>query len=165
MSMIYTADRHHPAAASTNVRDTSDAVLIQSIAAGHKGAMRILFARHNVRVYRFLVRILVDRSAAEDLVSEVFLDVWHQAGRFEGRSQVATWLLAIARHKALATLRRPRIGELDDVQAAAIEDPAANPELAFQNQQRTEILRNCLSRLSAAHREVIDLVYYHEKSI
>jgi hypothetical protein len=58
---------------------TSDATLIRSIAAGDKQAMQILFARHNVRVFRFLVRFVGDTSAAEDLVSEVFLDVWREA--------------------------------------------------------------------------------------
>src|SRR5262245_45125353 len=85
--------------------DTPDAALIRLIAAGDKHAMQILFARHNVRVFRFVLRFVRDKSAAEDLVSEVFLDVWRQAGRFQGRSQVTTWLLAIARNKALSALR------------------------------------------------------------
>ena len=76
MSITYATARLYTASAPTEAPDTSDAALIQSIAAGDKGAMRILFARHNVRVYRFLVHF-VDRSAAEDLLSEVFLDVWH----------------------------------------------------------------------------------------
>jgi RNA polymerase sigma-70 factor, ECF subfamily len=154
----------YTAAAPTEAPDTSDAALIRSIVAGDKGAMRTLFARHNVRVYRFLLRF-VDKSAAEDLVSEVFLDVWRQAGRFQGRSQVTTWLLAIARNKALSALRCWSTEELDDEQAAAIEDPGNNPEVTLQNRQKTEILLKCLTGLSPAHREVIDLVYYHEKSI
>jgi RNA polymerase sigma-70 factor, ECF subfamily len=85
---------------------TPDVALVRSIAAGDKHPMRILFARHNVRVFRFVLRLVGDNSAAEDPVSEVFLDVWHQAGRFQGRSQVTTWLLAIARNNALSALRR-----------------------------------------------------------
>ena len=154
----------YTAAAPTEAPDTSDAALIRSIVAGDKGAMRTLFARHNVRVYRFLLRF-VDKSAAEDLVSEVFLDVWRQAGRFQGRSQVTTWLLAIARNKALSALRCRSTEELDDEQAAAIEDPGNSPEVTLQNRQKTEIVLKCLTGLSPAHREVIDLVYYHEKSI
>jgi len=95
----------------------------------------------------------------------VFLDVWRQAGRFKGRSQVTTWLLAIARYKALSTLQRRSIEELGEDVAAAIEDPQDNPEVMNQNRQTSEILLNCLTQLSPAHREVIDLVYYHEKSI
>jgi RNA polymerase sigma-70 factor, ECF subfamily len=164
MSTNYAMGRFYTAAAPTETPDTSDAALIQSIASGDKGAMRILFTRHNVRVYRFLLR-LVDKSTAEDLVSEVFLDVWRQAGRFQGRSRVTTWLLAIARNRALSALRRRSAEELDDEQAAAIEDLGSNAEVTLQNPQKTEILRRSLTQLSPAHREVIDLVYYHEKSI
>ena len=145
--------------------DTPDVALIRSIAAGDKHAMQILFARHNVRIFRFLLRFVRDRSAAEDLVSEVFLDVWRQAGRFQGRSQVTTWLLAIARNKALSALQRRSNEELDEDAAAAIEDPQDNPEVTLQKRQKAEILLNCLTQLSPAHREVTDLVYYHEKSI
>src|SRR5262245_9678184 len=151
--------------AASQAPDSSDVTLIRSIAAGDKHAMQILFARHNVRVFRFLVRFVGDTSAAEDLVSEVFLDVWRQAGRFRGRSQVTTWLLALARNKALSALRRWSSEELDDKAVAAIEDPQGNPEVTIQNRQTSEILLNWLTQLSPPHREVIDLVYYHEKSI
>src|SRR5215468_9121540 len=145
--------------------DTPDAALIRLIAAGDKHAMQILFARHNVRVFRFVLRFFRDKSAAEDLVSEVFLDVWRQAGKFEGRCQVTTWLLAIARYKALSALQRRSTEQLDEDVAAAIEDPQDNPEVTIQNRQASEILLDCLKELSPAHREVIDLVYYHERSI
>ena len=62
-------------------------------------------------------------------------------------------------------LRRRSNEELDEGAAAAIEDPQDNPEVALQNRQKAEILLNCLTQLAPAHREVIDLVYYHEKSI
>ncbi len=55
--------------------------------------------------------------------------------------------------------------ENDDEVAEFIEDPADNPEVTMQKQERGEILRSCLSELSPAHREIIDLVYYHERSI
>src|SRR5215469_4785421 len=164
MSTNYAMGRFYTAAVPTETPDTSDAALIQSIASGDKGAMRILFTRHNVRIYRFLLRF-VDKSTAEDLVSEVFLDVWRQAGRFQGQSQVTTWLLAIARNKALSALRGRSNEELDEDVAAGIADPQDNPEVTLQNRQKAEILLNCLTKLAPPHREVIDLVYYHEKSI
>jgi RNA polymerase sigma-70 factor (ECF subfamily) len=91
-------------------------------------------------------------------------NVWRQAGRFQGRSQVITWLLAIARNKALSLQRRSN-EELDEHAAAAVEDPQDGPEVTLQNRQKAEVLLNCLRQLSLSHREVIDLVYYHEKSI
>src|SRR5262245_61349128 len=144
---------------------TSDDVLIGRIASGDRLAMQVLFARHHVRVYRFVLRLVSDPTLAEDLISEVFLDVWRQANRFEGRSAVSTWLLAIARFKALSALRRRPEEELDEETAAAIEDPTDDPEVAMQKKDKGEILRKSLTALSPEHREIIDLVYYHEKSI
>jgi RNA polymerase sigma-70 factor (ECF subfamily) len=144
---------------------TSDEALIGRIATGDKVAMQVLFARHHVRVYRFVLRLVRDQTKAEDLISEVFLDVWRQAGKFEARSAVSTWLLAIARYKALSALRRRPDEELDEETAAAIEDPGDNPETALEKKDKGEILRKCLTALSPEHREIIDLVYYHEKSV
>lgn len=144
--------------------ETSDVNLIEAIAAGDTTAMQVLFARHNVQVYRFALRRLGNEVVAEDVVSDVFLDVWRQAGKFEGRSQVSTWLLAIARHKAIAIARRSSMS-LDDDARDSIEDAADNPEAALQKRQQGSILLDCFTNLSPAHREIIDLVYYHQKSI
>jgi RNA polymerase sigma-70 factor (ECF subfamily) len=135
-----------------------DAALIARIAAGDKLAMRALFARHHVRVFRFALRLLRDRQLAEDVISEVFLEVWRNASAFEARSAASTWLLSIARFKALSALRRRGDAQLDDAAATAIADTADDPEVAVGKKQRGEILRHCLARLSPDHREIIDLV-------
>src|SRR5258708_12405940 len=80
---------------------TSDEMLLESIADGGRTAMHILYSRHNVRVYRFILRMVRDATMAEDLVSQVFLDVWRTPGQFEGRSQVPTCLFSIAPSKTL----------------------------------------------------------------
>jgi len=147
------------------IQDASDETLIERIAAGDKRAMQVLYARHNVRVYRFILRLTSNQSLAEDLVSEVFLDVWRQADGFESKSQVSTWLLAIARYKALSALRRRTDEHLDDHMASTIEDTADTPEMVVGTKNRNMIVQKCLTQLSPAHREVIDLVYYHEKSV
>jgi RNA polymerase sigma-70 factor, ECF subfamily len=150
---------------SAAMQTTSDEALIERIAAGDKLAMQVLFARHQVRVYRFVLRLVRDQSVAEELIGEVFLDVWRQAGRFEARSTASTWLLAIARYKALSALRRRTDQELDDEKAATIEDPGDNPEVSVLKKNKGEVLRQCLTALTPEHREIIDLVYYHEKSV
>ena len=147
------------------VQSTSDEVLIGRIANGDRLAMQVLYARYHVRVFRFVVRMVRDEAVAEDLISEVFLDMWRQAGRFEGRSTVSTWMLAIARFKALSALRRRLDGELDEETASAIEDPTDDPEIALEKKDKSAMIRKCLVGLSAEHREIIDLVYYHEKSV
>ena len=103
---------------------TSDEMLLESIAEGSRTAMHVLYSRHNVRVYRFILRIVRDAAMAEDLASQVFLDVWRTAGQFEGRAQVSTWLLSIARFKALTALRQRRHEDIDLDEVLEIADEA-----------------------------------------
>ncbi|MBI3703580.1 MAG: sigma-70 family RNA polymerase sigma factor [Rhizobiales bacterium] len=147
------------------MQTTSDEVLIARIAGGDRLAMQVLFARHHVRVYRFVLRLVRNEATAEDLISEVFLDIWRQAGKFEGRSQVSTWMLSIARFKALSVLRKRPEEELDEETAERIEDQSDDPETTLAKKDKGALLRQCLTALSAEHREIIDLVYYHEKSV
>jgi len=163
--MIYTQAISPASPAPVQAQDTSDEALVALIAGRDKRALQTLYSRHHVRIFRFALRFLNDEAAAEDTVSEVFIDVWRQAERFEGRSQVTTWLLAIARNKALSLLRRRSSEELDDEVAEFIEDPSDNPEAAMLKSQRASVLQDCLTQLSPAHREIVDLVYYHEKSV
>jgi RNA polymerase sigma-70 factor (ECF subfamily) len=146
---------------------SSDVNLINRIAAGDKLAMQTLFARHRTFVYRWLLGFVSnDETLAEDLLNEVFFDVWRQADRFEGRSSVSTWLMSIARFKALSARRRRWVDlELSEEIETSIADPADDPEVALQEKHRSELLRRALRRLSSEHRKIIDLVYYHEKSI
>jgi RNA polymerase sigma-70 factor (ECF subfamily) len=144
---------------------TTDEMLLQSIADGGRAAMHILYARHHVRVYRFILRIVRDVTMAEDLASQVFLDVWRTARQFEGRSQVSTWLLSIARFKALTALRQRRHEDIDQDDILEIADEADTPEASLDRSTTSAILRACVARLSPAHREIINLVYYHEKSV
>jgi RNA polymerase sigma-70 factor (ECF subfamily) len=154
-----------PAVAATGRDASSDVILVNRIAAGDKLAMQALFARHRTPLYRWLLRFVDNETLAEDLLSEVFLDVWRQAGRFEGRSLVSTWLLSIARFKALSARRRRTDAELDEKIQTTVADPANDPEAVFQEKNRAELLRQALTRVSREHRQIIDLVYYHEKSI
>src|SRR6202167_6696951 len=147
------------------MQTTSDENLIGRIGGGDRLAMQVLYARHHVRVYRFMLRMVRNEATAEDLLSDVFLDVWRQAGKLEGRSAVSTWLLAIMRFKALSALRRRKDVELDDEAANAIEDGSDDPEVAAQKKDTSPALRKCLTALSPEHREIVDLVYYHEKSV
>ena len=145
--------------------ERTDEGLVQSIAAGDQFAMQILFTRHRDKVNRFIQRFTRDESLTEDALSEVFLDVWRKAGSFKGECQVATWLLAIARNKTLALLRQRKFLALDETEAGLIEDPTDNPESALVKKSYSTLLQKCLNALSPNHRKIIDLVYYHSKSI
>jgi RNA polymerase sigma-70 factor (ECF subfamily) len=148
-----------------SVQSTSDETLLGLVAKGDRNAVRLLFVRHNVRIYRFVLRIVGNEMAAEDLVNEVFIEVWRSAHRFEARSQVTTWILGIARFKALTALRRRPSEWLDEEFAESVQDTADNPEMLVQKADRSAVLQACLKQLSNAHREVIDLIYYHEQSV
>jgi RNA polymerase sigma-70 factor (ECF subfamily) len=143
----------------------ADEVLIAKIAKGDRPAMETLFARYRIRVFKFVLRMVRNEATAEELNSDVFLDVWRQAGTFEGRSAVSTWIFSIARFKALNALQRRTEEELDDEKADAIEDDSDDPETALAKKDKAAVLRQCLVELSAEHREIVNLVYYQHKSV
>jgi RNA polymerase sigma-70 factor (ECF subfamily) len=142
-----------------------DEALIQEVARGNQLALRTLYNRHQVHVFRFILRIVRDRGQAEDALSEAFFDVWRRAGAYERRSSVSTWILGIARHKALTAVQARRFEPLDEVMARGIADPANNAEALMREKDRAATVRRCLAALSPEHSEIIDLVYYQEKSI
>ncbi len=144
---------------------TSDESLIARIAQGDRPAMEALFARYRIPVFRFLMRMVRNETTAEDLNSDVFLDVWRQAGTFEGRAAVSTWIFSIARYKALNALSRRKTEELDEEKADTIADQSDDPEIALAKKDKAAVLRQCLLKLSAEHREIVSLVYYQHKSV
>jgi RNA polymerase sigma-70 factor, ECF subfamily len=158
----------HPMAKFRSPNGQSDQSLIKDVAAADQAAMRTLYLRHNASVFRFIARMVNDAGRAEDLVSEVFIDVWSQADHYQGRSQVLTWILSIARHKALSALlaqRRRRIAEINDTAMELIQDTSDTPEQLVLVQDCSVQLRRCLALMSREHREIIDLVYYREKTV
>jgi RNA polymerase sigma-70 factor (ECF subfamily) len=161
---------HAPSQKGNNIRSPAesnfaDQALIEAIADGDKHAMRALFLRHSVKIYRYILRITRRQSLAEELLNEVFLAVWQQSDKFDGRSQVITWLLGIARLKAINAMRqRPHKG-LTEEAMAQVADPPDNPEALLERNDRCSRLRTCLTRLSPMHREIIDLVYYHGRPV
>lgn len=144
---------------------TSDDDLIGRISAGDNSALRVLFTRHQLKVFRFIMRIVRQEAVAEELTNEVFLEVWRRADRFKGNSSVSTWMLAIARYKAISVMRKRREEELDEYQTEQIMDLSDNPEETTQKTNKGELMRKCIEELSNEHKEVIDLVYYHGKSV
>ncbi|MEJ6785656.1 sigma-70 family RNA polymerase sigma factor [Aminobacter sp. Piv2-1] len=143
----------------------SDRELVGRVANGDRAALRLLFTRHHARVYRFVARQTGSEAVADDVANEVFLELWRQAPQFEGRSEVSTWLLGIARFKALSQLRKRKEDWLDDDDAAAVPDDADTPEVAAMKQDKGAALRRLVDALAEEHRTVVDLAYYHGKSV
>jgi RNA polymerase sigma-70 factor, ECF subfamily len=147
------------------MRTASDEALIDWIARGDRQALRTLFDRHHLGLYRFVVRLIGDPSAAEDVTNDVFFEVWRQAERFEGRSRVSTWLLGMARYKALTVMRARREASGGPGPDPDVADLGDSPEVVAQKASKAAALRRCIDALSAQHREIVDLAYYQELSV
>src|SRR5262249_42565903 len=119
--------RAHDRALPMN-RVTNDAELIRRVAAGDETALRGLFARHQTRIYRFILRLVGNTAVAEEVTNEVFLEVWRNAGKFEGASAAATWMLSIAHHRAVSYLRKRREEAWDDDVAGTLAAMGDDPE-------------------------------------
>jgi RNA polymerase sigma-70 factor (ECF subfamily) len=145
--------------------DVTDEALMRRVAQGDRQALRLLFGRYQLKVYRFALRLVANSATAEDIVSEVFIELWRQGASFEGRARLSTWILAITRNKAVSVMRGRIDAPLDDTMAEAIPDGAGTVEENLEASQRSAVMRRCLAQLAPAHREIIDLVYYHEKSV
>jgi RNA polymerase sigma-70 factor (ECF subfamily) len=162
---VYAATRNCKADRRFVKQDVSDELLLKSVAEGDKAAMHVMFARYREKVFRFIQRIVRNPAIADDLVSQVFLVVWQSANRFENRSRVSTWLLSIARLKALNSLRGPRYVSVEKGNVLGIADAADTPDVALDRKKTKATLRASIEKLSPAHREIIDLIYYREKSV
>jgi RNA polymerase sigma-70 factor, ECF subfamily len=153
------------AAGETLKPGVPDSVLIRQIAEGNQTALQMLVRRYEPRVRRFIRRIVSDRGLSEDIASETFFAVWQRAKFFESRSSVATWLLAIARYKALSARVRPT----DQCTLAEVEetlvDPGEAPDEALAREGYVRLLRRCLVLLPAEQERLVQLVYYQEKSV
>src|SRR5262245_41627897 len=118
----------------SGVEGSTDGQLLASLGKGDKDAMAALYRRYERPLYAFLTKTLRDREAAAEVLNDAMLDVWRQAGRFEGKSSVSTWIYSIAYHKAVSWLRKRREVSLDEEVANAIEDTGPSPSSGLEAQ-------------------------------
>jgi RNA polymerase sigma-70 factor (ECF subfamily) len=139
----------------------TDQTLIEMIAKGDQGALRALFTRHYSRIHRFALRFVKNQDDAETVVNDTFLIAWQQAHQFEGRSQVATWLLGIARFRALGTLKpqRPRFEDVENYSESLV-DPEERVDERMRREDSNRYLRQCLSSLPREQAQLIELHYF-----
>jgi len=155
----------HKASDSSNdaAAELSDRKLIEQIAAGDHCAMRMLYARHYKNLLRVATSFVRNHAGAEDIVGDVFLEVWRNAGSFQNRSEVSTWLCAIARNKAIAAWRRST-EPLDEEALSLVEDESCDPETEVYNRHTSSAIRKCVGALSPAHRSVVELFYFGDNT-
>src|SRR3954452_10608343 len=93
-----------------------DFALIEAMAGGEVAALNELYTRHGANILNYLTSLLHDRAQAEEVLQDVMLAAWENAAKFRGDSKVRTWLLTIARHRAINAHRRatPDLVPLDE---------------------------------------------------
>lgn len=152
--------------ANTVTDSWSDKCLLKRIALGDSDAFKVLYQRHRERILNFLTTLVENRTLAEDVLNEVFIAVWRNAGRFEGRSQPLTWLMSIARNQAISALRKQRevTGIFDEV-THNLADGADGPEAEVDKSVHADLIQRCIGKLSPAHRTIVELIYYQDCSV
>jgi RNA polymerase sigma-70 factor (ECF subfamily) len=132
---------------------------------GVEAALSKLYDRYSHTVFGVGLKILGDRSMAEELVQEVFLKVWRSSGTFDpARSSFSTWLYRVTRSVALdlyrKRARRVRPVFDGDPHLDSARDPSAGPQEVVDESWLSWRVSRALEMLDASHREVIDLAYF-----
>jgi RNA polymerase sigma-70 factor, ECF subfamily len=143
--------------------ESSDNELLHAMARGDEQALAAIYDRYRLILFGLILRILHDRQEAEDVLQEAFLQVWRKAADFdESRGRVFTWLVTIARSRALDRLRvlSSRARLTDEVMAHASSEAAGDAaEDALKSQQGT-IVRQALAELPEGQRRALFLAYF-----
>ncbi|WP_172332735.1 RNA polymerase sigma factor [Mangrovicoccus sp. HB161399] len=141
--------------------EAGDRQLLERIAAGDMAAMRLIYTRHADAARRFVMSRLRDPSEAADIVHNTMIDVWRNAGQFQGRASARSWILTIARNKTVDHIRRQARTDLappDD----SVADEGPDPETVIAASQDAARVRDCVAKLGDRHRAAIHLAYFEE---
>jgi RNA polymerase sigma-70 factor (ECF subfamily) len=142
--------------------------LLDRIGRHEEPAFRELYKAFSRRVYTYVLNMVKDHGRAEEVLVDTMYEVWRAPARFRGDSQFGTWLIGIARNKALMVHRARRPDELhedlDDIaETTAADTPDGFAQLA--GKQRSEGVQHCMGRLSDEHRECMHLVFFEGMSL
>jgi RNA polymerase sigma-70 factor, ECF subfamily len=132
------------------------------MAKGDQSALDAFYRAYEGRVYRFIRSKLNDSFDAADVLNEVMFEVWRNAGRFEGRSSVSTWVLGIAHHKTIDRFRRRKPGESVELDPEMAEGDTPDAVQTLSAAQDAEQVRRCVDQLSEAHRSVVHLAFFED---
>ncbi len=142
--------------------DSDAADLLRRMATGSEAALREFYQAFHGRVYAFALRRLRNPADAAEVLNEVMLEAWRSAARFEGRSQVLTWVLGIAHHKIIDNLRRQKSHLLNELDPEMADDDGPTALDAIAGTQDAAQLRRCLEDLSDAHRLIVHLAFFED---
>ena len=142
----------------------ADQAALARMARGDHSALAELYDRHARLVFSLALRILQNRADAEDIVQDVFTQVWAQAGRYDTtRGAVAAWMLTMARTRAIDRLRsrssRPETAS-DARVVEEVPDATTRQDLQLLSAEQVESLQGALNELPVAQRVALELAYY-----
>ena len=144
------------------VSQVSDVALLQAIAGGDEAALARLYDQYRVILFGLLVRILNSREEAEDVLQEVFLQVWRRAGDYdEQRGKPFTWLVTLTRSRAIDRLRA--LGSRQRLATSAAQEQPEEASDALKETYRSEqkeIVRRALADLPEEQRRTLLLAYF-----
>lgn len=138
--------------------------LLARIAAGDQPALAEFYDASSAKVFGLAMKILADRTAAEEVTMDVYVQVWRRASSYdEERGTPGSWLMTLAKTRAIdrfrsSYLERGRQVPLD--QAAEVPGDRATPEQYSAGLERQRLVQDALTSLSAEQREAIALAYY-----
>jgi len=148
-------------------RQPPDGALVAAIARRQQDALDQLYERYQAVVYHLALKILGNRETAEEVVFEVFWQVWREAERYDARrGSVGAWLATVARSRAIDALRARRgnpgnlLTEEDSTERLATTDPSDNPEEQTTLAQRAALVRAALEDLSTDQRAALELSFF-----
>ncbi len=146
-----------------------DGAMMAAIIAGDQGAMATLYARYSAMVLALALRILRDRALAEELLNDVFMELWNRCERFDAqRGSLATYLLTRARSRAIDRLRAKRRQLTVPLPDGGMSDPAggalSSPIGAVAGDDDRQHLAAGLAQLTAEQRQALELAYYEDLS-
>ena len=151
--------------------DTQLIALIDRIALADESALKELYEMTSSKLYGVAVRVVSNKSWAEDVLQEAFINIWRIAGDYKASlSPPMAWMCLIVRSRGLDFLRRRRsdradtVQELDDVLSDTLEGDSANPMDTALAGEQAWALHQCLSQLDNKQREVVSLAYLRDLS-
>ncbi len=143
--------------------DTDLVLLLQRISRQDKQAFEALYRAMERPLFRFVQSKLNDPFQSSDILHEVFLEVWRNAGRFEGRSSAKTWIFGIAYRKVIDVFRRNGKVELSD-EMPDVADDSPDALQCMVAAQNSAMIKHCLGTLKTEHRNAIELTFYEDMS-
>lgn len=144
---------------STDLKATSpDLSLVSAIRAGDQGAMAALYDRYSSVVYSVALRVLGETGAAEDVLQDVFLQLWRNPSAFDAsRGNLAAWLAVISRNRAIDALRKRKPeSDIEDVVLSVAPDLAGEAERS----RVAAKVRGVLGTMPAPQRSALEMAYY-----